>query len=116
MQNFIILGLPLLGEKYVAQKERKKKNNIKYSGHFVPQQRPRAVHALRSDQNNAINSGHNVGLAAGQRTHSYLINDIALNVSTAVLRTEVISAHADGVLAPGSQKSYPKCSESLNDF
>ena len=25
-------------------------NNTKYSGHFVPQQRPRAAHALRSDQ------------------------------------------------------------------
>ena len=42
---------PLFGEKYVVEKERKKekKNNTKYSGHFVPQQR-RAVHALRSDK------------------------------------------------------------------
>ena len=29
---------------------RKKKNYTKYSGHFVPQQRPRAAHALCSDQ------------------------------------------------------------------
>ena len=51
MQNFITLGQPLLGEKYVAEKEKKEKiNNTKYSGHFVPQQRPRAAHALRSDQ------------------------------------------------------------------
>ena len=58
MQNFITLGQPLLGEKYVAQKrkKRKKKNNTKYSGHFVPQQRPRAAHALRSDQKH-INVG-----------------------------------------------------------
>ena len=49
MQNFITLGQPLRGEKYVAKKE-EKKNNTKYSGHFVPQQRPRAAHALRSDQ------------------------------------------------------------------
>ena len=51
MQNFITLGQPLLGEKYVAQKERRKKNNPKNSGHFVPLQRLRAAHALRSDQN-----------------------------------------------------------------
>ena len=52
MQNFITLEQALLWEKYVAQKEKekKKKNNTKYSGHFVPQQPPRAVHALRSDQ------------------------------------------------------------------
>ena len=55
MQNFITLGQPLLGEKYVAQKkERKKKNNPKNSGHFVPQQRLRAAHALRLDQNESI--------------------------------------------------------------
>ena len=49
MQNFITLGEPLLGEKYVAwkrKKERRKKNNPKNSGHFVPLQRPRAAHAL----------------------------------------------------------------------
>ena len=52
MQTFITLRQPLLREKYVAEKrKKKKKNNTKYSGHFVPQQRPRAVHALRSDQN-----------------------------------------------------------------
>ena len=52
MQNFITLGQHLLGEKYVAQKERKRKksNNTKYSGHFFPQQRPRAAQALHSDQ------------------------------------------------------------------
>ena len=32
------------------KKEEKKKNNSKNSGHFVPQQCLRAVHALRSDQ------------------------------------------------------------------
>ena len=53
MQNFITLGQLLLGEKYVAQKE-KKKTNPKYSGHFVPQQRPRAAHAHRSDQNSDL--------------------------------------------------------------
>ena len=47
MQNFISLGQPLLGEKYVAEKK-EKKNNHKNSGHFVPLQRLRAVHALRS--------------------------------------------------------------------
>ena len=36
MQNFTTLGQPLLGEKYVAVKEKKrKKNNPKNSGHFV---------------------------------------------------------------------------------
>ena len=49
MQYFITLGQPLLGEKYVAQKE--KKIIPKNSGHFVPQQRLRAAHTLRSDQN-----------------------------------------------------------------
>ena len=51
VQNFITLGQPLLGEKYVTQKEKKrKKNNPKNSGHYVPLNRPRAAHALRSDQ------------------------------------------------------------------
>ena len=50
MQNFITLGQPLLGEKYMTQKRKRKKNNPKNSGHFVPQQHPRAVHALRSDR------------------------------------------------------------------
>ena len=31
--------------------KKEKKNNTKYSGHFVPLQRPRAAHALRLDQN-----------------------------------------------------------------
>ena len=52
MENFIILGQLFTGEKYVAEKERNKKNNPKNSGHFVPQQRLRAAHALRSDQYN----------------------------------------------------------------
>ena len=58
------LGQLLLGEKK-EKKERKKEkkekkekemkneeeeNNPKNSGHYVPLQRPRAVHALRSDQ------------------------------------------------------------------
>ena len=30
--------------------KKEKKNNTKYSGHFFPLQRPRAAHALRSDQ------------------------------------------------------------------
>ena len=51
MLNLITLGQPLLGEKYVAEKkEERKKNNHKNSGHFVPLQRLRAAHALRSDQ------------------------------------------------------------------
>ena len=52
MQNFITLGQPLMGEKYLARKEEKKekKNNPKNSGNFVPLQRLRAVQALRSDQ------------------------------------------------------------------
>jgi hypothetical protein len=39
VQNFKTLGQPLLGEKNVAQKERRKENNHKNSGHFVPLQR-----------------------------------------------------------------------------
>ena len=54
MQNFIALGQPILGEKYVAEKEKDKKNNHKNSGHFVPLQRLRATHALRSNQNNPL--------------------------------------------------------------
>ena len=53
MQNFITLGQPLPGEKYVAEKRkerRRKNNNTKYSGHFVPLQHLRAAHTLRSDQ------------------------------------------------------------------
>ena len=38
MQNFKTLGQPLLGEKYVAQKRRRKEeNNPKNRGHFVSQ-------------------------------------------------------------------------------
>ena len=50
VQNFITLRQPLLGEKYVACKERKveKKNNPKNSGHFVTLQRLRAAQTLRS--------------------------------------------------------------------
>ena len=47
-QNFITLGHPILGEKYVNP-ERRKKNNPQNSGH-VSLQRPMTVHALRSDQ------------------------------------------------------------------
>ena len=54
MQNFKTLAQPLLGEKYVAQKE-EKKNNPKNSGHFVPQQRLWAAHAIRSVQNCIVN-------------------------------------------------------------
>ena len=52
MQNFITPGQTLLGEKYVAEKEEKKRkeNNPKNSGHFVPQQHLRAAHALLPDQ------------------------------------------------------------------
>jgi hypothetical protein len=47
MKNFITLGQPLSGRKVCGTE--KKKNNPKNSGHFVPLQRLRAVHALRSD-------------------------------------------------------------------
>ena len=50
MQSFRTLGQPLLGEKDVARKERKK-NNPKNSGNYVPLQHPRAAHTLRLDQN-----------------------------------------------------------------
>ena len=44
MQNFITLGLPHPGEKYVARK--KKKNNPKNRGHFVPQR----THSARTNE------------------------------------------------------------------
>ena len=55
MQNVITLGQPLLGEKYVAQKRKKekKKNNTKYSGHSVPQQRPRAAQLTHTRMHSA---------------------------------------------------------------
>ena len=37
MQKFKIVGKPLLGKKYVERKRRKRKNNAKFSGHYVPQ-------------------------------------------------------------------------------
>ena len=40
------------------RRKEKKKNNTKYSRHFVPQQRPRAAHTLRLDQNNTKYSEH----------------------------------------------------------
>ena len=53
MQNFRTLRQPLLGELAMSRKkkrERREKNAI-YSGHLRLCQQPRAVHALRSDQN-----------------------------------------------------------------
>ena len=50
MQNFKTLARPLFGEKYVAEKSKEKENNHKNSGHFVPLQRLRAAHTLRSDK------------------------------------------------------------------
>ena len=37
----------------LGRKERKK-NNPKISGHYIPLQRPRAAHALRSDQHASL--------------------------------------------------------------
>ena len=49
--NFNFLGKPLLGEKYVHGK-RRKKNNAKFSGHYVyPRTETVCAHALRSHQN-----------------------------------------------------------------
>ena len=53
-----------------TEEERKKKINTKYSGHFISQQRPRAAHALRSDQNNHKNSGHFVPLQCLRAVHA----------------------------------------------
>jgi hypothetical protein len=53
VQNFKTLGQPLLGENYVAEKK-KEQNNTKYSGHFVPHQRPKAAHTLRVNQNDLM--------------------------------------------------------------
>ena len=52
MQKFKIIGKYLLGEKYVeGKKERKKKNNAKFSGHYVhPRTHNVRAHALRSHQ------------------------------------------------------------------
>jgi hypothetical protein len=51
VQNFITLGHNPSGRKVCGmEKKKEKKNNTKYNGHFIPQQRPRAAHALRSDQ------------------------------------------------------------------
>ena len=50
MRKFKIIGKPLLGEKYVHGK-RKKKNNAKFSGHYVyPRTETVRAHALRSHQ------------------------------------------------------------------
>jgi hypothetical protein len=38
------------GRKVCGTERKKKKNNPNYSGHFVPLQRLREAHALRSDQ------------------------------------------------------------------
>ena len=60
--NFNFLGKPLLGEKYVhgKKKERKKKkNNAKFSGHYVyPRTETVRAHALRSHQH--INKEHKI--------------------------------------------------------
>ena len=55
MQKFKIVVKPLLGEKYVEgrrRKEGKKKNNAKFSGHYVcPRTQNMRAHALRSHLN-----------------------------------------------------------------
>ena len=51
-QNFNFLGKPLLGEKYVHGKKKEgKKNNAKFSDHYVRQRTHNVrAHALRSEQ------------------------------------------------------------------
>ena len=50
--NFKFLGKPLLGEKYVEGRK-KKKNKAKFSGHYVcPHTHNLRVHVLRSHQLN----------------------------------------------------------------
>jgi hypothetical protein len=39
------------GRKVCGTEKKRKKNNPKNSGHYVPLQRPKAAQALRSDQN-----------------------------------------------------------------
>ena len=51
--NFNFLGKPLLGEKYVEGRKKKKerKNNAKFSGHYVcPRTHYVRAHTLRSHQ------------------------------------------------------------------
>ena len=48
MQNFITLGQPLVGEKYVAQKRKRKERKI--IPNIVDTSFPRAAYALHSDQ------------------------------------------------------------------
>ena len=49
--NFNFLGKPLLGEKYVEERKRRRKNNAKFSGHYVcPHTETMREHALRSHQ------------------------------------------------------------------
>ena len=55
MQNFITLPQPLLGEKYVAQKE-KKKNNTKYSGHFRSNAQGQRTHSARTKKRGQVKS------------------------------------------------------------
>ena len=60
MQKFKIIGKPLLGEKYVeGKKEEERKNNAKFSGHYV---RPR-THAQRLCAHTPI--GPKMGLILG---------------------------------------------------
>ena len=55
LQNFKIIAQSILGEKFAAQKEEKrKKNNHKNSGHFVPQPQQRVAQALRLDQKQLV--------------------------------------------------------------
>ena len=51
--NFNFLGKPLLGEKYAeGKRRRKKKNNAKFSGHYVcPRTHNVRAHSLCSHQN-----------------------------------------------------------------
>ena len=53
MQKFKLIGKPLLGEKYVEgkKKEKERKNNAKFRGHYVRQRTHTVrVHALHSNQ------------------------------------------------------------------
>ena len=55
--NFNFLGKPLLGEKYVEgrRKRRKRKNNAKFSGHYVfPHTHNVRAHALPSHQQTSV--------------------------------------------------------------
>jgi hypothetical protein len=73
------------------REERRERNNAKYYGHLRLCQQPRAVHALRSDQQKPLDGGdERYGQEVGKRWHISSLLSQAQEVRLGKKKTEII--------------------------